>query len=540
MAARRYSGPPAVTVVVKTNGARPRANSEPMTSYGSIDSPPEETRLARALRLQAEPFSNFGLGEKHWLLPLMKSSFASSPISEDEEQLCEKAHHPVITDKGQLEWLASSQELPALLGTETTRRFWDFFSLYRLIFAFIMFANFFITVLIVPFTSTTSSDAATAATVNLCVAILVRNEHVVNTMFRIACALKPSAPLSIRRIGGKVYSYGGFHSGCAMAGMLWYLAFTILLGTDLQDPYKRPAFGFAVFTSTLLLIISWTAFPTFRVSYHNTFEAVHRFAGWFSVTLLWAQLGASVATSNYFSGEPVGLLLAQSPLFWCLCIITLAIIYPWSRLRLRDVHVQVLSPRAALLHFDYRRMDTCQGIRITNSPLKETHSFATISRVGEEQGFRVLMSRAGDWTSEFIDNPPTSIWVKGAPIYGVMRVALIFKKVLVVATGTGIGPCLSLLESCPEFDMHVLWMGSKPRESYGDGIINSVFTADSGACIVDTSKAGRGDILRLVHARYVESESEAIVIISNASVTRQVVGGLESRGIPAFGAIFDS
>ncbi|CAD0100280.1 unnamed protein product [Aureobasidium mustum] len=136
-------------------------------------------------------------------------------------------------------------------------------------------------------------------------------------------------------------------------------------------------------------------------------------------------------------------------------------------------------------------MDTCQGIRITDHPLKETHSFATISRVGDEQGFRVLMSRAGDWTSNFIDNPPTRIWVKGAPVYGVMRVALMFKKVLVVATGTGIGPCLSLLESCPEHPMHVLWMGSNPRESYGDAIINSVFTADSGACIVDTSKAGR-------------------------------------------------
>jgi hypothetical protein len=223
-----------------------------------------------------------------------------------------------------------------------------------------------------------------------------------------------------------------------------------------------------------------------------------------------------------------------------LSLITLAIVYPWSRLRERNVHVQVLSPQAALLYFDYKRMDTCQGIRITDSPFKETHSFATISRIGDEQGFRVLMSRAGDWTSNFIDNPPTRIWVKGAPIYGVMRVALMFKKVLVVATGTGIGPCLSLLESCPEHPMHVLWMGSNPRASFGDAIINSVYTADSGACIIDTSKAGRGDILRLAHARYVESQSEAIVIISNANVTRLVVGGLECRGIPVFGAIFDS
>ncbi|THW10766.1 hypothetical protein D6D25_07556 [Aureobasidium pullulans] len=523
MPARRFSGPPAASMAVMMEVVRPRANSEPMAKYGSIDFSPDETRLARALRLQAKPFSNLGLGEKQWLLPLLESPFAPPSISEEQEELCEKIRDPIVADKAELEWLSCSQELPAQLGTKTTRRFWNFFSLYRLIFAFTILANLFTTVLIAPITSITSSDAATAAAINLCVAILVRNEHVVNALFRLACTLKPSAPLSVRKVGGKVYSYGGFHSGCATSGSLWYLLFTILLGVDLRDPYKRSAFGFAVVTSVLLLIISLAAIPAFRVSHHNAFEAIHRYVGWFSVTLLWTQLSVSIATTNYLTGEPVGLLMVKSVLFWCLIIITLAIIYPWSRLRMRNVHVQVLSPRAALLHFDYKRMDVCQGIRITDSPLKETHSFATISKVGDEQGFRVLMSRAGNWTSDFIDNPPTRIWVKGAPIYGVMRVALMFKKVLVVATGSGI-----------------VWMGSDPRESYGDAIVNSVFEADSGACIVDTSKAGRGDITRLVHARYVESQSEAIVIISNAIVTRQVVSGLETRGIPVFGAIFDS
>ncbi|CAD0100279.1 unnamed protein product [Aureobasidium mustum] len=134
-------------------------------------------------------------------------------------------------------------------------------------------------------------------------------------MFRSVCTLKPSTPLSVRRVGAKVYSYGGFHSGCAMAGMLWYLAFTVLLSADLSDPHKRSAFAFALFISVLLLAISWSAFPAFRVSYHNTFEAVHRYAGWFSVGLLWAQLGTSVAISHYLYGESAGLLLIESPLF---------------------------------------------------------------------------------------------------------------------------------------------------------------------------------------------------------------------------------
>ena len=47
-------------------------------------------------------------------------------------------------------------------------------------------------------------------------------------------------------------------------------------------------------------------------------------------------------------------------------------------------------------------------------------------------------------------------------------------------------------------------------------------------------------MLRLAYAAYLESKAEAVVCISNSSVTWQVVHGLERRGIPAFGPIWDS
>ncbi|KAH0393767.1 hypothetical protein KCU89_g12069, partial [Aureobasidium melanogenum] len=71
MSARRFSGPPAVTVATKMDVARPRANSEPGADYGSIGSSPEEKRIARTLRLQIIPFSSRALAEKSWLLPLL-------------------------------------------------------------------------------------------------------------------------------------------------------------------------------------------------------------------------------------------------------------------------------------------------------------------------------------------------------------------------------------------------------------------------------------------------------------------------------------
>jgi hypothetical protein len=35
-------------------------------------------------------------------------------------------------------------------------------------------------------------------------------------------------------------------------------------------------------------------------------------------------------------------------------------------------------------------------------------------------------------------------------------------------------------------------------------------------------------------------KAEAVVVISNQRVTKKVVYGLEARGMPAYGAIFDS
>ena len=47
-------------------------------------------------------------------------------------------------------------------------------------------------------------------------------------------------------------------------------------------------------------------------------------------------------------------------------------------------------------------------------------------------------------------------------------------------------------------------------------------------------------MLRLAYAAYVESGAEAVICVSNRTVTWDLVRGLERRGIPAFGPIFDS
>lgn len=57
---------------------------------------------------------------------------------------------------------------------------------------------------------------------------------------------------------------------------------------------------------------------------------------------------------------------------------------------------------------------------------------------------------------------------------------------------------------------------------------------------VDTRKYGKPDMVKLTYRLVKEFEAEAVCIISNQKLTRKVVYGMMSRGIPAFGAIWDS
>ena len=155
------------------------------------------------------------------------------------------------------------------------------------------------------------------------------------------------------------------------------------------------------------------------------------------------------------------------------------------------------------------------------------------------KGSLILVSRAGDWTAKLIRSPPTKLWVRGIPTMGVLHIAPIFKKVVLVATGSGIGPVLSLLTKV-KIDCRILWSTPNPEATYSSSVIDNVCQADPAAIIINTSVSGRPDLVNQSYELYSKSGAEAIFIISNPRVTRTVVYGLESRGVPIFAPIFDS
>ncbi|MFF7789096.1 hypothetical protein [Streptomyces sp. NPDC007991] len=360
-----------------------------------------------------------------------------------------------------------------------------------------------------------------AALANLALAVLVRQQYVINLLFRLATSAPVSWPLKIRWTLGKVYHFGGLHVGGALAASGWFLALTVALtraGTDL------PLITLSWTLVALLTLIVATALPAFRSRRHDHFEKIHRFGGWSALALLWSH--------TLLSGQgPVPLAV--------LAVVTFSVALPWLRLRKVDVRTERPSPHVALARFDYGETPFAgSSTAISRSPLTEWHSFANVPAPGRS-GFRLTISRAGDWTGSFIDDLPSRVWVKGITTAGVANIEVLFRKVIYVATGSGIGPCLPHLLAA-EVPSRLVWATRDPRATYGDALVDEILAVQPHALVWDTSRHGKPDMVRLAHAAYRDFGAEAVICISNKRLTWQVVHGLERRGVPAYGAIWDS
>jgi len=372
-----------------------------------------------------------------------------------------------------------------------------------------------------------------ACAINLTISILTRQDYVLNLLFTIFCSMPVSMPLWIRARCAKIYHIGGIHSGCGVAAAIWLLLFS---GSATLSKTSVAVQVVSYLILALLMAMIASAQPKFRSRLHNKFELIHRFAGWTSLALFWIQ---TILLADHTRGSAsLGTKLKQSPPMWLLIIATTSIIVPWLHLRKVNVRADVLSDRAVRLYFDYAHPVSGAAVRLSSHPLTEWHAFATITNP-KEKGFSVLVSNAGDWTKRQIDTAPTKIWVRGIPTCGVIRISTLFKKVVLVATGSGIGPCLPVIYA-KKIPARIFWSTPKPELTFGSDIINAIKDADEDAVIHDTKTMGRPDMVAITYRLLKESGAEAVVVISNQKLTQLVVYAMEARGIPAYGAIFDS
>ncbi|KAF2871598.1 hypothetical protein BDV95DRAFT_446183, partial [Massariosphaeria phaeospora] len=386
---------------------------------------------------------------------------------------------------------------------------------------------------------------ATWASANFLVCILIRQDFSVNFIFRSAWLIPWCVPLRIRRIAARAYNYGGIHSGTAVAGTMWFVAFTALTTRDfvLHRQYTLPVLVLTWLILVVLVIILLTAFPALRMRYHNTFELAHRFLGWISILLFWGQL--LLLTMHTADSADIGSAFVRNPTFWMLAVITALLIYPWLRIRRWTFTPEQLSAHALRLHFT-QPVHRFSAVTISSSPLREWHPFATFPSVdAATPGSSMVVSAAGDWTRQLVLNSqrPTRLWVRGVVKAGVLSLSCMFRRVIIVTTGSGIGPALSSMalahRPAAQF-CRLIWSTRDPLATYGAKLVAEVRAADPEALILDTTAMGRPDLVAVAWKMWRDSGAEAVFVLSNQAVTRKVVYGLEARGVPVFGPVFDS
>ncbi|RMZ67672.1 integral membrane [Pyrenophora seminiperda CCB06] len=410
-------------------------------------------------------------------------------------------------------------------------------------------------------TAIPTSTLSTLASANFLTAILIRQDWFVNLLFRTAWLVPWHVPLALRKMLARVYCYGGLHSGAAVAGTLWWLVFTVLFTSNVLE--KKEEFGIGVLVLSwvvllFLLVILLLAVPGVRERWHDAFEASHRFLGWGAVGVFWGQLVLLVRSEGSGDGSDGRMMdVLKVPTFWNLSVLTVLLVYPWLRLRRWTFIARPLSSHALALSFSHP-IHKFSCLAISAPPLREWHPFATFPSTivgddSEESG----NGGAGDWTRNLIHRvtahtkatgcPSVTLqfWIKSHPSAGVLSLTCLFSRVLILTTGSGIGPCLSsLLENtkanCPKQFARLVWSSRAPEKTFGKDIMRLVDKADPEALVIDTEEMGRPDLLEVAWSLYKRLGVEAVFVLSNQKVVQWVVGGLERRGVPAFGPIWDS
>ncbi|KAI9926950.1 hypothetical protein ASPWEDRAFT_46415 [Aspergillus wentii DTO 134E9] len=472
---------------------------------------------------------------------------------------------------------------------------YNVFTVYRRLFAFVFCANLAV-FLYVMISDRQLLALVDATAVNLVACGLARHPMVVNGIYRVVCSLPRSAPLWLRRRAANAAHYGGVHSGCGVASVVWYIGFLAavsrLYWTSSPISPSTSDFKFSAAPVTLcyvvlvcLLVMVGVAYPTFRRKYHDYFELTHRFGSWTVLALFVALLMVFVHEVSRAQRESFGHFLITLPAFWLLIAAIIAIVHPWLLLRKVPVKAEPLSTHATRLSFDHTQISFAKGIQVTKHPLRDWHSFAgfpdepapsnrnstisnnrdsTISNATTLKGhsyrnstisnnstfkkghrrnnssFSIVVSKAGDWTADTIQNPPSNLWKRGSLMRGVGYGLRLFNRIIIVTTGSGIGPCLGFLGDANRPLIKVVWQTRTPIKTYGQGVLDLVHEMGPDPIILDTNVLGRVDMLPIVRQQVDEFQAEAVFVISNPAMTQKIIYEFQSQGIPAYGPIFDS
>ena len=196
----------------------------------------------------------------------------------------------------------------------------------------------------------------TAATINIGVAALLRQQNVVNGLFAAALAIPRTRPVRIRAAAAQIYQLpGGVHVGSAIAATGWFTAYAAMAFTrspSAAGPAQQASILIVIgaILADLLLMSVW-ARPQIRERRHDSFEATHRYGGWLCLILFTA-----LTVLHAAAGEgPAGTAILTAANTWILIGLFVITALPWLQIRKVPIRCESPSDHVALLTVDHGR-----------------------------------------------------------------------------------------------------------------------------------------------------------------------------------------
>jgi ferredoxin-NADP reductase len=113
-----------------------------------------------------------------------------------------------------------------------------------------------------------------------------------------------------------------------------------------------------------------------------------------------------------------------------------------------------------------------------------------------------------------------------------------YSRVVVIATGAGIAPVIPHVIA-NSHKLCIVWIGNEHKQTYGE-ILWSLLDSHPRCNIFDTGIYGRPNVEELTIQAVRDFGAQAVFCVSNKVVTEKLVKTCLRKGIPAYGATWDS
>jgi hypothetical protein len=139
--------------------------------------------------------------------------------------------------------------------------------------------------------------------------------------------------------------------------------------------------------------------------------------------------------------------------------------------------------------------------RISRHALADWHAFALFSEERKAVSHMMVISGLGDFTKGLITTPPATLYVRMLKFPGLPYCVPMYRRSIIIATGAGMVPYLSLLAVLPRGSHRLIWIGRSFRECFGNNLCDLVFRWPD-LVLVDTTSGARPDMTALAVDHY--------------------------------------